>query len=138
MLDVLPSATAALVLGSEDRGLSREDAAVAWAYVSIPTGGRQSLSLPQAAAVALHAFTAEASFRLPEGEIEAGDRERASRRLLALAHRVGFLVAGDEARLEPRVLDLIRRARPDGRELRTLHGFVTAVEQALDAGEERP
>jgi TrmH family RNA methyltransferase len=131
LLEHLPAARAALVFGSEDRGLSRDECASSWAYLSIPTGGSASLNLALAVAVVLHAFAAESLERIPEGRESAGERARLAARLTEILERVGFVAPADPGCLRPKVLAALARAELDAREVKILHGVLGQVEKHL-------
>lgn len=133
LLELLPAVRAALVFGSEDQGLSRDECAGAWAYLSIPTGGSPSLNLALAVAVVLHAFAAERVARVPEGPERMDERAHLTSRVLGLLERVGFVGADDPGRMLPKLLATLARLELDPREVRILHGLVGQIESHLAA-----
>ncbi|MFN7955120.1 MAG: TrmH family RNA methyltransferase [bacterium] len=131
LLEQLPQTRAAIVFGSEDQGLSRDECATAWAYLSIPTGGSPSLNLALAVAVVLHAFAAEAVRRVPEGRERRDERAHLASRLLALFGRIGFVADADPGHMRPKLLAALARLELDPREVRILHGLVGQIESHL-------
>ncbi|MBK7977978.1 MAG: hypothetical protein IPK07_33585 [Deltaproteobacteria bacterium] len=134
LLEHLPAARAALVFGSEDFGLSREQCAGSWGYLSIPTGGSAQLDLALAVAVVVQAFAAEALARGPVGRESEGERAHLAARLIALLERVGFMASDDPGCLRPKVLAVLARAELDPREVKVLHGVLGQVEKHLVPG----
>ena len=132
-----------LVLGAEDRGLSREELLLVTHLVTIPTVPEfPTLNLAQSAAICLHELSDPSNLSQTESEAATNEeRETAYTHLQEALVDVGFLERANPSRIMRDIRAILGRARLSRRELKILRGIarkVTRLSRYLPESEDPP
>jgi TrmH family RNA methyltransferase len=127
----LQTGKAALLFGSEKRGLSNDDLSYCHWLMHIPTRGEHlSMNLGQAVAVCLYELIREgASNIIPSVSAQATgtELERLTHTLLEMLAMSGYTKPGTEAATEEKTRRLIRRLSLDSGDAETLTGMLAKM-----------
>ena len=126
----------ALVFGPEDNGLSREDAALCRLLVRIPSAEEcSSYNLAQAVLLVLAELSrsVELESKIPDDDLPS-DNEifQLDRIFRQVAEKCGFYREGTPEPVPYLVQNLLRRMKPDKREMAILLGLFSKVDRHID------
>lgn len=140
------TATIALVFGREQAGLSNDELARCQRAIRIPTAADfSSLNIAQAVQICAYEFRLQALNERAVQAVESGDPPATAGELTALVEhakrtmtRVDYFDPARPKLLPQRLLRLVNRPGLAHSEVQILRGFLTAVDEALEASATAP
>jgi tRNA/rRNA methyltransferase len=137
LLRHLQAGSAALLFGSEKRGLSNQDFSHCHWLIRIPTRTEHpSMNLGQAVAVCLYELVREVQAPVTAAAVKlasAGETERLTAALLEVLRASGYVKPRATASAEEKVRRLVRRLNPEAGDAQLVLGMLRQILWKLNA-----